>query len=580
MGPPSTENAAHGTGSAKRPVMASARFLLLLLAMVPACAGSFADEHAGADGYGSCTGCDDICPFEGVYLDEEGQACATCDATGATICGAARVAPCESRAGTRADCSICDLGGGEYLYENCFAPLAVGGRCFAALDVAQPGRECEICFDEGGQLTHKECGPSYTRIEEGPGALCDTYYDGQNVAFVDCDRAHVSPYECRVYENEQGRCVDCYDDALPANLLLHECTFRATPDADPAVRCEDKVVADGRMCTVCSDARGAFVRETCDLARTDDVIDYGFLAIEGHECTVGLDVHGRLRALKCAQAPCAGGDCVAPDSCVFQLGGEDVLCGTCETFAGATRSACFDPEGAGWTCSEQYVDSAEPGAPQHTCTVCRDASGYEFVDCEESGYSAPPSAPSYEAPECTAIGDGTCRECFYPQSGSSFILCDDGTCQDSPGTYAVTNDVVAQCQSCSDATSSDDVTGTPYSSYQRCYVDRPCAPDGVKSTTDGACPTLRSWAKQVAPCGQNEWEDGDEPQSPEELVVAVMRFGFESAGVPIYSGAVVPGYAAPTTCQGSCCFEGDTVRVDATPEEGWVLEAYGWQPLE
>ncbi len=571
---------AMATTSTPRPLWTHrlvARAIAVLVAVIaPACAdASFGFDGSAPEAAGDCAPgtCAAVCPVDQIALDEDtGTTCAQCTLDGAaqSVCGFEQYARCENHE-FAATCSICALEGGEYLYEDCFAPVQVGGSCFRATDVNRPELSCEACFGQDGRLTSQVCAPPADHEERSTDGACTVFFDGTREVYRVCARPQIEPEHCVVYGGEQGRCVDCYGHA--GELVSHECSMLDEASRQGGVRCEQKVVGGDSICEICSDARGVFISETCD-SKPSVYETCRSLDLPGESCTACVDDVGRLRRFTCQASTCTNSaSCIDESTCILQVGGGDV-CRTCSTFAGEAQTACIG--GPSYTCSAEDVPvaGADDGSMQ-TCTICQDENGYAFWDsCSgEPNAGAPSPAPPSE---CTQTENG-CKICDDPQTGQPITICDETTCRAANEQLTVADDgqggtVDAFCQECGDATFVQADSQYPYETYQRCYLDEPCAASAQRAEYEGACPSLVSYGKTIAACGTNTWDVDDAGYaSTDDVIVRVMAWGLANS-VSIYVGAVGGASADGTACP----YVGADLRVQIAPEDAAFLEGKGF----
>jgi hypothetical protein len=544
------------------------------------------DEAVDCDEPGACAIAN--CDVSTIRDDAQGNTCATCpsDNGDAEICGQPQTARCESRENARGDgCSICATDDGTILYDSCLlsdpGQVANCERSEQPVGPDEPNGEpgaveelvCETCTDFDGNVVSTECEPVSDEceldvVDEQSGLICRVCTRDGEVVVRDCEQPIITPRSCEAYENELGRCIDCFGDN--DELLTHFCTLTE----DTFISCRDEVTPEGLRCSTCFDQNGAQIDRFCD--QIDPTLQQcALLDYSEQSCVVCLGVDGFPALLECQRTDCdaAGNEeCPAPPDCEFEFSEDGALCRTCPTDAGELEQECVVETNL--QC-EQLFDEFTGGV----CLSCKDVgSGVEvFRRCDNG--SLPPTC--FFQDDGTGSGD-VCEVCLDSESQNGdqiYAACPAHTCYDagqyelfSPqgGTLFVDNAVaVADCSECA-ATSDDGVTTAD--DYQAvCTLRTDCPVDLVNP--DAACEGTVSFTVRPRVC-ENPWElagfqSGFQANALEML--DIMSFALDAGGVGVvaaqYQG-VDPNTPPGTDCVDQCgCERGDLVNIVVRPDE-------------
>jgi hypothetical protein len=490
--------------------------------------------------------------------DENGQVCAAC-AFG-TICGDARPARCERSQDELGDaCRYCETDLGEVLYNSCFDVSPVSGaenlRCEGQIvnDPDQPeGTECTICTDESGLVTEQRCGPvsdeCHDVVDQGRDCV-ECTRDGAVVALT-CEQPDILPRSCEVYENELGRCIDCYGD--DDQLLTHFCT----ENADPTRICVDAVSPDGLVvCSTCTDANGALLEQFCDQG-TGGLEQCAFLEYSEQTCVVCVDEADRVGRSVCDAKCDDPASCEPPPECFFSQDDESGLCRTCPTSTGfaetqcvfETNLSCGDVIGPDGQVCFECVDNSS-GAPVYascenfippTCGVAANAIGEECQLCVDSSTQAP------------VYGDCPSQTCGV--YGTFGVFSNDGL-----QLFVDNQPAVTTCTLC----------GSPDGDTQDiCTLRSDCGPVELIDP-DASCADAVVFQLRPKTCG-NPWEAAGYAQGffgfPEELM-EILAWSLDVGGVaPIAlqrTTTFVNGQ--DPECVAECCARGDAIELVVRP---------------
>lgn len=537
----------------------------LLDPTLPQCVG---EEDSGPDpdpcDDGRCAVTSPGCDGADVERND-GETCATCDVqgSGVVICGQATVAECELRFDAKGEeCRFCPTDTGEVLYDGCLQPSAEGDLvCEPAPsgpnDPVAPEMSCSVCRDERGTVVENRCEPLSDEChDELQGdVLCRICTSGGVVVVQECQGSvddALAPDFCEAYQDDDGRCVDCWGDGA---LLSHRCSVATAP-----VSCVESVTIDGLLCLTCVDTNGVIVEQSCS-QEVPEPQQCQVLVYAEQTCVVCLDAGGGITSTVCERNECAQtGACEPPPPCLFEYASDGQLCRSCPTDAGMVETQCI---GESALYCEELLD------PSQRCTVCYDVdTGMEvYRDC---GGAPPPWCETQPSGP-----DGTsCEICYDPATGAPvYSSCDGQTCSylggfaltDVNGTplYVDNGPAVAECAQCAGSANAGEPTGELQLS---CNLLNDCG-NTTESFVDTVCPD--SVLFDVAPraCG-NPWEEAGyvaEAATLDELL-GVLSWALDGHGLALVSidhfGAV-----DPTGCADCNCPRGDLLRLEVRAED-------------
>ena len=497
------------------------------------------------------------CDAATIRSDVNGGVCATCvSAQGPVdICGAPDDARCESRENAAGHtCVLCATAAGEILYDSCFKSDPVP---FASCERSPgtPDSVCKTCTDNQGVVVSTSCEPVSDECHDENGCRVCTA-NGQ-VVVTDCaQQPNIQPRSCQAYDNDAGRCVDCFGDH--DELLTHSCTL----SSDPFVACAQSATQDGLVCTTCTDAGGAVVSSKCASQQPTpsqcQQLDY-----TEQSCVVCVDATNSPASWQCASTdPSTVPNGVPPD-CFFENGVDGSLCRTCPVGNnGATEQRCLVDTHL--VCSDgQGTDPSLGG-----CFSCSDKdSGVEvYRRCDGTG----------AAPVCSAAAspDGSpCEVCADPATKQPFYAaCSAQTCfalgafqvSGAQGTslFVDTAPAVATCTTCGSGANGV-VAASDFNAL--CTLRNDCG--AVDLTNPSAsCSNTVVFTAQPRACA-NPWEPGYASQVPggSDEIVHILAFALEQRGVALVAIDDV-GHANPpaATCADA---RGDTLQIVARPED-------------
>lgn len=520
------------------------------------------------------------CDVETISEGPNGTTCATCpsDQGEAQICGFAETARCESRENSRGEpCSFCATDFGEILYDSCFtSDPGQQLNCERSEQPVEPGTVeelvCETCTDIDGNVVSTSCEPAHDSCETGPnesGLICRVCTRDGEVVVTDCEQPIISPRSCEAYQNEVGRCVDCFGD--DDELLTHFCTLAE----DTFISCSDSVTPEGLLCTSCFDQNGVQTDRFCD--QVDPTLQQcALLDYSEQSCVVCLGVDGFPALYECARKACdatVDKNCAPPPECEFEFGESGELCRTCPTDAGdlIEQQCVFETN---LQC-EQLFDDFTGGV----CLSCKDiGSGVEvFRRCDNG--SLPPTC--FEQDDGTGTG-GTCEVCVDSVSNEQvYAACPAQTCYDvgqfelfsAQGNSLFVNDQVAAAD-CSECAANADDGVTAAGDFQAVCTLRAvnvCGPLDL-TNPDAACEGTVAFTLRPQLC-ENPWEvagfqSGFQATSLEML--DIMSFALATADIGIsavqYQG--IDPNTPPSDCVEQCgCLRGDLVELVVSPDQ-------------
>jgi hypothetical protein len=556
------------------------------------------------------------CPVEGITTNGN-EVCALCDFAPEPICGVPTTAICESRQDSSGlPCELCLTDTGVVLYDDC--RLDASADVDAARCESVPGAEgevCSACFDSLGRVVSNTCAPAADRCEPfvaADGRTCSVCSSDAGDSYTLCDTVDIDPAFCVAWGNAFGRCVGCFDAA--GVRLSHACT----PN-DGARVCERRVQPEGLVCSVCYDAGGFVVEQSCDegvpqFERCDDLV------FSEQVCTICVDASDNPTFVDCRSDLCEGrvgvisscrsdadcgpgqvcfngsctsldrpnappggaeGDACAVPACAMGRDAEGALCRTCPTSTGGEETRCLGaavlscevlPEGALPPADADAVDEnfsndavAPPAAPQgRRCVLCRDReSGDEvYRDCDGNGAVPPPA--------CSEIVDedgSTCTACFDAITGDAvFTSCGAARCHDRTRRVLVDKrggalrldgaDAAATCEQCR-------VDGIGETT---CRLPARCS-DGLFADA-ASCTGTASLTIAPRRCG-NPWEAYRQGTGRDDDLAGLLAFALADHGLVIQAATARPGI---TGCTDRCgCERGD--RVELVLAEGDVERA-------
>ena len=600
--------------------------VLSVMAMT-GCDVSFDAESGGpslGEGEGEENGVPEVAPGAcgDPVVGGDGAICGGCAFGGdRDICGVGDEAICEVRENSEGrSCQLCITVAGVVLYDDCFRSAVDVSVCEStpspSADLA-----CSTCFDDIGNALSEGCTPVADRCDANVvigDRLCNQCYrDGTLVSTI-CAPLDLDPRRCVAYENDVGRCVDCYDDT--DTLIAHDCG----PTSDAGGVCEDRIQG-GLLCTVCYDNFGQVGFQQCrdelpESARCER------LEFSEQKCVMCADVDGDVVFVHCADnscevdsvcradADCAdnqvcfdglcilrtgrddgseGSDneptlaaCVAPPACVITRNDVGDLCRTCPTAAGTSETRCMStsaltcsvldeaalPPAANNVVNEGSAGISDPvarPAPQgRSCVLCTDrALDLEvYRDCDGNGAVPPPYCI-----DSSAVDGGTCSVCFDAISSDVvYSSCSDDICyghvavalHDGEGLPLTVDSesAVAACKQCSDG----DTDSTSCALPSRCD-------DGITADVS-ACAATAVVRIQPQRC-RNPWSAWRNSMTREDDLAGVMGFALSEHRLVI-EAATATALATPPTCAvDSCsCARGDVIELVVADADRAIAE--------
>ena len=590
------------------PVLLRALVPVLVILMSGGCVGLSDNPESvgdGGEGEGENTG-DNSAEFFGavcaspVINDDNGTVCGGCEFGNGDICGVADVAICEARENSDGQaCELCLTAAGIVLYDDCFRTVVDTAACEVSPGVSDDV-VCRTCFDEVGNAVSSSCTPVADRCDrdvEIGGRLCNQCYRDDVLVSTVCAPTDLTPRHCMAYDNDVGRCVDCYDanDAL----IAHDCS----PASDGAA-CEERIQG-GLLCTVCTDNIGQVASQECrdelpERARCER------LEFSEQRCVMCAGIEGDVTFVKCDDVACTDGNvfcrddsgcdegevcfdglcvgsgssdaegkpavdaCVEPPRCVISHDVDGDLCRTCLTSAGATETLCMSTSNL--TCAavdeallpdvvENVVDELFTDAPEssagraqgRSCVVCTDSA----VDAEVYRDCAVP--PPYCLDTSTIDGD-LCSVCYDAvTSAVVYSACANDTCYDQRDVALHDDDGVAVlvdrataivgCKQCS----AGDVDFTSCALRGRCD-------DGLTADAD-SCETTATTTLRLQPhrCS-NPWTAWRNSTDRADDLAGLMSWALSEHGLVIDAATTTPG---DTSCavDACSCARGDVVTI-------------------
>jgi hypothetical protein len=568
--------------------------------------GAPADGAAAGEATLATPGCD-----AGTIVDDGAVVCAACTfddgaggETGAAICGAPVEAPCEVRQNNVGEaCQLCVTAAGEILYDDCFAAAEDAREAAASCEVVaglDDGQTCTNCFDDVGNLLSTTCAPASDRCASVviDGRDCERCFAGDVVVSTTCPAVDLDPRQCRAYGNDQGRCVDCFDDA--GALVSHACTPAGGPQT---IACRETVQPEGLVCTVCVDENGTPVDESCadavpqperctQLAYSeqtcqvcvDDTNAVVFVDCVRNDCAVP-DVVCRVDADCAVGEVCFDGSCVAaqdngagaapvdcppPPACAMEVIDGDV-CRKCPRDDGVVETLCVTPSVL--SCEVIPEGNLPPDAGTDTppvdagrsCVLCRDTqSGLEvYRDCAGNGVVPPP----YCIDETDDAG-ATCSVCYDAVTDAPvYTSCAGETCfaqqslplEDADGQAFVINGApaVVSCKQCGDAGAIDAAVDAATALSAVCTVDNVC------TLTDEGTQCLATTTLVLAPrqCS-NAWDGVVQGSTSVDELRGLVRYALETHQIVLASVTRTPPDPDSTACGSCACERGDRIVVE------------------
>ena len=567
----------------------------------------------------SSPGCDpDSIDVQGAVV------CADCAFASDAICGAPNEATCEVRENSFGEaCQLCVTADGVILYDDCFTGQEnVREAAFCEESVgANDDEACKVCFDDNGNTVSTSCGPradECTDVVGADGRVCTRCTTNGELVSNVCESVDLDPSLCRAYGNEQGECVDCFDDDNA--LLSHSCT--PAGGTTGLVSCEETVSPDGLVCTVCIDENGTTVERSCAevqpepqhcgqlvyteqtcIVCVDDVNAVVFIDCQRNDCAVVDSQACRVDAdcgtsqvcfdsvcvAQSSGAPPPPNDepdpgrpepappqniCEAPPACQNDVGDDGALCRTCpvtgpdglvgtETRCVSAGLACeVVPESSVTTEGDGFAPPPED--PQgNNCVICKDtASGVEvYRDCGSNGSVPPPYCLSED------VGDGSlCSVCYDAVTDAPvYTSCGDETCfalesevlvdaQQAPLLVDGVTATVA-CKRCGAANSDVAVDASAFTAT--CSLENVCQdPFG---TSFAGCPTTTTLLIAPRVCS-NPWDAWVFGSSDVDLLQGVLAFPLGERGLALAAASIVQP-AADVVCDGCGCESGMRIEL-------------------
>lgn len=556
------------------------------------------------------------CPMAAVS-SADGRVCASCDFAAAPICGAPSTAVCESRQDSAGrPCELCLTDDGVVLYDDCRQDAAAtleAARC-ETVPGATEFEVCSACFDDAGNVVSRTCSPSAERCESvvvDDGRTCSRCTTNRGDSFTVCDAVDIDPDYCVVYEDDAGRCIDCYD--ADRGMISHACTPR-----DGTRVCEERVQPEGLVCKVCYDGGGFVVEQTCEpgvpqLERCETLV------FSEQTCTVCVDATNSPTFVECHSTLCAdarltascrvdddcadgqvcydgacaardpsappddpqeGADaCAEPPACTMtRTSAGETLCRTCPTSTGAQETRCVGVEVL--ACEvlpeselpEEVSDAIDDGdvgnqgaaaEPQgRLCVLCRDRErGTEvYRDCDGNGAVPPPSCSEViqaDGSVCTACFDAVSRDPVFTSCGEA--RCHDRT--ERPLINAVGLPIrlvdgttaTATCEQCL----VDDVDQVS------CRLSPSCAADDLFAT-NATCPGTTSLTIAPRRC-DNLWDAYRPGRARDDDLAGLLTYALAEHRLIVQAATTRPG---PATCTDGCdCDRGDRIELTVAEQD-------------
>jgi hypothetical protein len=512
----------------------------------------------------STPGCD---PSTIAHTDA-GEVCATCadpaSDDDARICGVPEVARCEAREVGGESCLVCATELGEILHDSCYEGAAVDTQdCevfVPPLDdpslVGGGDVVCHACKDDTGAYVTRICEPASDECHEvdADGLLCRECTRDGVVVVRACEQPDIAPRSCERYSNEAGTCTDCYD--RDDQLVLHSCALTG----DVNISCSETITPDGLRCSVCVDANGTPVTQSCEPG-VPELTQCTLLTYTEQSCVVCLDELGNPGLADCTRTDCAGDTCPPPPPCKLSFNEAGQQCRTCPVEAtGGLEERCV--EGTNLACT-QVFDDVTGGA----CLQCVDQltqrEVYRRCDAETP-------------PTCVNVEDQNgqlCEVCSDPRTGETvYASCGEQSCYDVGGNIplktvdgeALSLDhapAVATCVECGVGQDSN-VVATVSSA---CALRSDCG--GIDVTApDAACPGTVVYRLAPHVC-ENPWElAGYVGQGPGSLeLLDILTWSLDTSGVGLISIHDAPGGLAE--CDACGCARGDTIDLVLRPDD-------------
>jgi hypothetical protein len=528
-------------------------------------------------------GCD---PSKIVDSADGKQVCATCDEAKGNadqICGAADSARCEARENANgASCSFCATADGQVLYDDCYATDPVQTADCETSPAPNGSTQltssndsvCTTCTDASGAVVSTSCAPSSDSCQDTKnpdGTTCHVCTKGGVVVVKQgCNPSLAQPRSCEAYENNVGRCVDCFDDN--DQLLSHQCTL----SSDPNIACAQTATQDGLVCTTCTDSNGAVVDQSCNpqqpAAQACTELDYS-----EQTCIVCVDYQGNPAAWQCTSTTCSANDpsCAPPPDCTFDRDASGDLCRTCPNSSGSTEQKCV--VNTNLSCTSGATDPST-GA---SCLSCTDNNTGVAVYKSCSGQPVPPACTT----STNAAGE-QCSVCF-DQSSKAVVdaTCGNETCY-SVGALPVvgaagaqlfvgSSPAVAQCSECKDSAASN----AGITTNAVCDLRSDC---GATDLTNPDTWCSAAVVFTVTPFGcNNPWDaagytqDANTPAGGSNEIVHVLAYALEQQGVALIGvddvGSATASGPTTTTCASDA--RGDTMHLAAEPADAVAVKS-------
>lgn len=529
-------------------------------------------EREDCSGGACATSTPDCSPAE--IAARENATCAVCrPPSGAVeICGSAVVARCEAREDSFGQpCRFCATETGEVLFDSCYSgpaseELVCETTTSGAAGVGAPAEsgdplddegslDCQTCNDAFGNVVRSACEPvadECHREEDGDRTCRICTRDGR-VVVRECEQPAIAPRSCEVYGDDEGRCVDCYDDN--DQLLSHFCTL--TDGTGQA--CARSITPEGIECVTCTDVRGVVVSEQCGLAR--EVKRCELLVYTGQTCEVCVDETGTIVSQICEGNDCGepGVDgCAPPPPCTLETAADGSICRTCPVEGtNEVEQRCL--VGSALECGRVAGD----GTSVAECVVCKDGTTGQEVYRRCDGTTSLPTCAPYDGSE-----GQLCEVCADPVTGQAiYSRCDAQACHalglfelqsQEGGSLVVENTpAVASCSTCDGPTAST-----------TCTLRSDCG--GAALDGEGAaCSGAVSFRLAPGLCA-NPWQPEatltSPPQSPATELLDVMSWALETAGLGVISAE--SAFLGAPLCADSCgCVRGDAIELRVRVED-------------
>ncbi len=516
------------------------------------------------------------CEVSTIAESADGSVCATC--SDVDICGAPDVARCESRENAEgAPCRFCATPTGAILYDSCTAAAVDAANCEPTpadptTGLAQGDVQCQTCTDARGAVVDTVCEPAHDECHEvqDQGLTCRECTRDGAVVIHDCGQPDLEPRSCEVYQNDAGRCVDCYDDN--DQLLSHSCSLTS----DELVTCSESVTADGVRCTACVDQNGAQLEHFCD-TQVPELQQCARLDYTDQTCIVCVDQFDQPAAVRCDANTCepaADGTCASPPPCAFETGPNGQLCRTCPVAGGGAETRCVVDTNL--VCENvSGTVGGDPNQPSSTCVSCSDLqTGAEvYFRCDgDAGPAPPPVCAASGGTDPNAPSTGGCEVCSDPETNQDiYATCNGQTCY-ALGTFHITGlngnalfldgqPAVSTCTECAAATDA----AAPSAINDACTLRDDCGAVDL-TAPQPFCSSTVVFTLLPHAC-DNPWDGANTATNGgvDELN-RILAFALEQRGIGVVAIDDV-GVPNGTACAACNCGRGDRIELAVRPAD-------------